>query len=218
MLAPNPVKSLFSHPKRNDHINMIAVGFMLGVLQGRNDLAPPDLVIIYKVRDNEGLAWEDAEAIKNVRVELHNQKSQLLDALKLWRAHIRPDNSFIAIYSHMNANGMAPEPGSQFVSWQELSTALAPGVQTMWLIGCESFHVLRAWPTPRHSPVMGTLLVTSTGEKWRELIAVFEREVSLNNIAFFDQMEDEARSSLPGLRESIRYYHANGDRWDKSPA
>ena len=161
-------------------------------------------------------AVDDAVSIQDVRAELHNTKGTLLDHLRSWRESVDERNSFLAIYSHMFAQGMSPKGTSaELVTWDELKAALR-GVHTLWLIGCDSQHAMTAWPTPKQSPVRGTMLATSARENWLDLVSVFGREVSVESIVPFDRMEGYVRDLLPQHGSSIHYYDAaQADRWEK---
>lgn len=175
-------------------------------------------VLVYKADKKTQTAWDDTAEIKDIYRVLRNRRADILDEITQWRRGVNEDNSFVAIYSHMFDGGMAPteRPNpSEVVTWGELREALGK-VHTLWLIGCESQHAMAAWPTPKDSPVTGTMLVTSESQDWIELVAAFGHEVSLDSIVFFDQMEDHLRKLLPKHGGAIHYYDAaNKSAWRK---
>jgi hypothetical protein len=185
----------------------------------RGDLQCQGAVFIYKQDDTTNTAWMDACEVDHVRVEVHGDRTRFLAALRAWRTTVNENNSFLLIYSHMGAPGMSPTGGAaQLVTWDELKAALAPSVHTLWLVGCESHHVMAAWPTPADGSVKGTMLVTGSSEKWVELARLFREEVKMDGVVVFDKMEDHVRALLPEHANSIHYYDAsNAAAWSKFP-
>lgn len=144
-------------------------------------------IFIFKDDGRQEKPWEHARGIPHIRAELHSSKDLFLRSLKAWNATVDPTNSFLAIYAHMGEPGIAPTPKGPLVTWNELADALPKKVSTLWLAGCKSAR--HPWEKPSDSPVTGTLLVTTESRDWSALVKIFENEVSLDNIKFFDQMK-----------------------------
>ena len=150
----------------------------------------------------------DATEVPNAYISLTNRKTAFLDGLRGWTDGKDANNTFVAIYSHMGADGLSPDQRNEVVTWQDLKGALGK-VHTLWLIGCESAHVMNVWPSPAVSPVSGTMLVTSETENWLDLVKVFGHEIDLSAVRFFDEVETVVRSLLPKLGHAIHYFDAS---------
>lgn len=188
----------------------------------RGDLDCQGAVFIYKNDNSQSLAWEDARNLgDHLRVELHKTKPAFLAGLTNWNRSIDPENGFLAIYAHMGDPGMAPTTNgaaNEIVTWADLSGALARRVHTVWLIGCHSQSATLLWQTPKVSPVLGTLLVTSESEHWLPLLEQFQKEVGRRWLGAipFDEMEMAVRAAIPAHAEHIHYYDAdNQSAWKK---
>lgn len=144
-------------------------------------------IFIFKNDGRQVQPWTHARVIPHIRAELHSEKPSFLRALAAWNERANPANSFLAIYAHMGKSGIAPTPQGPIITWQELADALPKKVSTLWLAGCKS--VLAPWDRPSDSPVTATLLVTTESRNWSSLVKIFEAEISLENINFFDQMK-----------------------------
>ncbi len=144
-------------------------------------------IFILKNDGRQESAWQHARGIAHIRAELHSGKASFLHGLKAWNTAVDSSNAFLAIYSHMGCPGIAPSHSGPIVTWEELAGALPNSVSTLWLAGCKS--VVAPWGKPSDSPVTSTLLVTTESRDWSRLVKIFEKEVSLDNITFFDQMK-----------------------------
>jgi hypothetical protein len=72
----------------------------------------PAAVFIYKGDGNTAAAWRSIEEIANhegsIRGKLHHSKGLFLQALEAWNMSVDPVDSFLCIYSHAGARGIAP--------------------------------------------------------------------------------------------------------------
>lgn len=174
-------------------------------------------IFIYKSDAKKQLAWEDAKAVPSVRIEASSTRADLLESLRRWSSRVDATNASLCIYSHMAKEGMSPTGSvAELVTWQDFSAALGGGIDTLWLVGCNSADVLKLWPTPRASPVLRTLLVTSSAENWLDLVRTFATDVGLEALLlFFDEVEAHVRSLHPKLSQHIHYFNAKGTEWRK---
>lgn len=152
-------------------------------------------------------AWANARNLRDVRCELHIDPPNLVKGLTQWNKGVDPTNAFLAVYAHMGAAGMAPTTTGPILRWADFQAALPYNVHTLWLAGCSSKHALAAWPTPAQSPVRGSLLITSASKDWMPLVSLFEREVSLDDITFFDEMEALVKGLM--LTDDVNYLDAS---------
>jgi hypothetical protein len=161
-------------------------------------------------------AWQNAAGIKNIRAEQHTTKDTFLASLAAWNAAVDPENAFLAVYAHMGKPGMAPTPKGPLVTWEAFSRALPRRVHTLWLAGCSSAEVLAPWSAPKDSPVMGTMLVTTTKKNWLPLVRLFEQEVDLDDIKFFDEMK-KVVTELLGCDEFLYLDAEDQSAWKPFP-
>lgn len=169
-------------------------------------------VFVYKNDKTKDLAWSDAleisEEAGDIRAERHEEKGLFLAALKRWNKRVEPSNAFLCIYAHMGKPGLNAIPGqaSTRVTWNELASALPNGVAYLWLVGCRSQLAITAG-TPLISVVHHRLLVTSKSKPWRPLLECFRHEISMDSIAFDDEMPQRIREDVPALADAVFYYH-----------
>lgn len=169
-------------------------------------------IFIYKSDPTVSSAWETVKTISAqegpIRGEWHQSRGQFLDALKCWNETIGdPSNAFLCIYAHAGKSGIVPSlhRQSERVTWGELAHALPRGVQYLWLIGCKTEQCVKAW-APMHVPVKHRLLATTESKCFVELVSCFAHEISLNNIAFDDEMPGRIRKCQPRLAKATAYF------------
>jgi len=172
-------------------------------------------VFVYKNDCSGPSAWTDVKAInaspRSIRGEWHTRKSHLLSGLRKWNESVDPENAFLCVYAHMGESGLncvrpvTPSAVTWEVTWQELADELPRGVQYLWLLGCESQECMKSW-SPLGSPVRHRLLVTTESKYWQPLLKVFAAEISLEQIAFDDQMSAKIAQAEPELSKHTRYF------------
>jgi hypothetical protein len=109
------------------------------------------------------------------------------------------------------------EDGAELVTWNQLADALPRGVAVLWIVGCKSEYVRRAWPTPTASPVRSSLLVTTAALDWHELLPHFRAEVDINNFVLFDRMKSYLVQRVSKLGQEVAYLDASQPTWVEFP-
>lgn len=181
------------------------------------DLQCQAAVFIYKFDGSETKAFDSVKTIfRNegpIRGELHNQKSEFLDALRIWNSGVEPDNAFLCIYAHMGGLGLncVREPNDSMITWQELSGALPRGVQYLWLVGCDSEKCVNVWQIALTNPVRHLLLATDDSRYWLPIVEQFRHEISLN-VTFDGDMPTKLQALNPDLASSTKYFRRIGER------
>lgn len=168
-------------------------------------------VFIYKDDNTVDKAWKTVRDIdvseRGIRGELHNSKTDFLEAIITWNQSVDPDNAYLCIYAHMGAPGLncVSDRPAAIVSWDELADALPKGVAYLWLVGCESKECLNAWD-PLKIPVRHRLLVTKSSIYWGPLIKFFALELSIDPITYDDQMAEKIANISKGLEKDTQYF------------
>jgi hypothetical protein len=168
-------------------------------------------IFIFKDDQSVQEAWSSAENIYKeqgeFRLEHHREKNTFLSSLTKWNKLVDPTNAFLCIYAHSGEPGIAPisNAGDSVVSWNEFGAALPNGVQTLWVLGCESDSFIW-YLNSISSKISERLLVTHKSEYWCPMILTFKEEISMDPIRFFDEMPSLIKKKNSELGRHTSYY------------
>jgi hypothetical protein len=112
------------------------------------------------------------------------------------------DSGFLCLVSHMGARGIHPTESADvadLITWDELAERVNAAVDSLWLVGCESYNAVSHFEAPLRSPRF--LAVTSAKINdmhcLEQLINFIDKETSIQTVFYPENIAHEVSKVRP---------------------
>jgi hypothetical protein len=167
------------------------------------------------VLKNDRSVSEMKEALKDfntessaARCEIHDEASSFSQALPKWLSGVPEGEAFMCIYAHMGPPGMAPDHEAKggSVSWSQFKGLLSKKVARLWLVGCSSAELMKAFPDAKDLPVTTLLVVTEAKKPFAPLAKKFFHQFNLGKLVINCELRDLIHAEEPELGAVTKFY------------